>query len=188
MTAQSVSRPVPFILNWSIILAVLGIAVWLYAPGIARDRQVAQTNLLPAYGQTLTEASCKNVLLVVTFCSISYRPNVATLDASIWYMVLGPVFKERITLMQRPDTGEIVTNFGINHLNRRYAALGLAGLLVVGAVSIDIVRRRGAAVRNGVMVRAPSGPVDGGVPNRPGGLPTHAKMPNRVPRTFGQRG
>lgn len=187
MAAQPVSNPVKKALNALFVLAVFGLAAWLYAPGIIRDNEAAQTRLIPAYGLRLTDVSCKNVLFAVAFCSVSYRPNVATLDTGIWYMVLGPVFKDRVTLMRRPDTGEVVTDFGIKHIKRRYAALGAAGLSIVGVFLADFLWRRPARVTVGPMGRAPTGPVDGGVPSRPGGLPSHSSMPQRVPRTFGQR-
>ena len=187
MAAQPVSSPFARWLSVSLFVLVFGFGLWLYTPGVLRDASAAQTRLVPAFGMRLTNASCKSALFVVSFCTVSYKTSVATLDRTIRYMVLGTAGGERVRLMVRPDTGEVVTDFGITAYKRRVGALGASVLLIIVLLIAHVVHGRRLAVLAGPTGRVAPQPAYAASTERPGGLPSHSSMPQRVPRTFGQR-
>lgn len=186
MAAQQ-SSPLARLLSLGFFILVFGSGLWLYTPGVLRDGSAGQTRLIPAFGMRLTDASCKSALFVVSFCSVSYKTSVATLDKTIRYMVLGTAGGERVRLMQRLDTGEVVTDFGVASYKRRVGALAASVLMILFLIVAQVMHQRRLAALAGPTARVVPQSPHPASPERPGGLPTHSTMPNRVPRTFGQR-
>lgn len=190
------SSPIGRIVGIGFFLLAFGFCMWVYAPGVIRDASAVRAQTVPALGMRLTKASCKSAVMVVSFCSVSYKSSVAAPNAYLNYLVLGTFGGERVQLMRRVDTGEVITDFAVTQYAKRLYGLGIVGVLLLGLAFVLMMRRApGSANGEATYRQVPAQPTAsqpataGYAPssNRPGGLPSHSSMPQRVPRTFGQR-
>jgi hypothetical protein len=107
-----------------ILMCLFAIATFrVEGPGLVRDFELRNANLVPAYDLKIEEAKCRSHWWIVSNCSISYTaPQTREKKYSLSFSVFGTLGGERVQLMRAPDN-RVTTDIAMAKLVNRFTAI-----------------------------------------------------------------
>ena len=106
-----------------ILVSLFAIAtLYVEGPGLMRDFELRNANLVPAHDLKVEEAKCTSHWWIVSNCSISYSaPQAREKKYSLSFSVFGTLGGERFRLMRAPDN-RVTTDIAMAKLVNRVTA------------------------------------------------------------------
>ena len=125
-----------------VLIAVAGFFGWWMGPSLWTDYNLRGQTLEAARDATITKASCKTKLFVISFCDVTYKDQAGEHDLA--YLILGLDSDEQIAMLRAKQSPQIMTtSLGMSYFTDRvisFAALELILIFSVFALIAKLIR------------------------------------------------
>jgi hypothetical protein len=107
-----------------ILMSVFAIStVYIEGPGLKRDFELRNAQLVPAHDLKVEEARCTAHWWILSNCSIKYTaPQTQAKQFSLYFSVFGTLGGERVQLLRAPDN-RVTTDVAMAKLVNRFTSM-----------------------------------------------------------------